>query len=211
MTWKNSGWAHSAVNDFANPTIAVTDTHIIVAYEVRAAGNDPYIEVATAPLLSNGTAFTARSVDHFAVDYEINPHLWSDIHTYSNSSSAYLVCEQVYDAGTNNFNVLFQRTGDDGATWKDLEDPFGAAVTDRFQDPHGCWGEGNAHYLYITAYDETTKTIKLRRSTDWGVTFAAEQNLQTLVQEPAAGPVGSGHRRRRHGRQSACPALLQRP
>jgi hypothetical protein len=188
LTWKDAGFAISSNYHFRNPSIAVTNSHIIIAYEAWEFGAaQPFIQISTAPLLNTGSAFTHHSIlYHYSQDYGRNPHIWTDLHSYPTSSSVYLVYEWLVDAAGTNINVDFQRSGDDGFTWKDHRVLWGDTDLNYHLRPHGCWADATAHYLYVVHYDDTDNTIEMRKSTDWGVTFNAEpgQTLATITNEP---------------------------
>jgi hypothetical protein len=190
LTWQSAGWCWVVGKDLTNPSIAVTGTKIVVAYEVHETGNDPYIEVATADLTNGALAFTAYSINHYAVDNEREPHIWTDMGCLGSANGwVYLVCEQVFDAPTNNINVLFQYSaGTNGTTWTEHETLYGNTNGNEYRHPHGVVGRpaSGTNMTYATAYDNTNNTIVLLRSSDWGATWLAQQNVNTLTTEPVA-------------------------
>jgi len=185
LTWKSQGWIWKTNIDLSDPSIAVTNDTVVVAYVVHPTTGDPYVEVATASL--TGNTWTAHSILHFATVYERRPQIWTDYNVYSSSSSVYLTYEWVVDLPSNNINIGFQRSGTDGATWINRIALIGNTNLDEYLSPSGCFGESNYHRLYVVCYDKTTKTLVLRQSSDWGMTWGSEQNLYTLTYVPNSG------------------------
>ena len=185
LTWSQAGWAWQTGKNLTDSSIAVTDDSIVVAYVVDDGVNDPYIEVSNEQLTAQAVAFSARSVLHSPPNNELDPFIFTDYHIYPTSSSVYLTFEHLYNEAASDINILFERSGDDGDTWKDLSVVFGETVTHQIRDPVGCFGEGTSHYLYVSCYNENTDTIWLRRCTDWGAgSWNSEQSLLTLDFDP---------------------------
>jgi hypothetical protein len=192
LTWKSWGWIYRSETDLSNPAIAVTNVYedyLVVVYEVHESGVAPYIESARERLSIAQPSFSVFSIKHFSPEHELNPHLWCDLHSYPTAGILYLVYEWVQDQAANNVNVVFQRSGNGGQTWRDEEAIWGNADARDHRSPHGCWGEANNHYLYVVSYDRTNKTIDLRRSANWGVDFEDEKHLLTVAAEPTASSV----------------------
>jgi hypothetical protein len=193
LTWKESGYAISSDFHFKNPSIAVTDTHVIIAYEAWAFGAAyPFVQISRGALLGAGAQFTNHSILSWNPDDKTrNPHIWSDLHSYPGSSSVYLVYEWLFNPSANNINVDFQKSGDDGATWNGQRELWGDTDSNAHTRPHGCWGDATGHYLYVVHYDEADNTIEMRKSTDWGASFNAKpgQLLATVTNEPSYGGV----------------------
>ena len=188
LTWNLKGSvAFDPTDDLIQPSIALTNDTIVVAYVVVPTTGYPYVEVATCPM--SGSTFTAHSILHneSPVDYGMRPKLWTDCNIYPSSSSVYLAYEWYVGGSSTNVNAVFQRSGDDGATWKDRYTWIGNTSSDTFITPSGCFGEGNYHMLYVTAFDQTTKTVYLVRSSDWGVTPGVEQAVYTMTNAPNLG------------------------
>jgi hypothetical protein len=189
LAWENFGWVWKTDINLTDPSVYCTNDTVIVAYVVNESGKDPYVETAYRSRAVGYGSMTSVSILHDSPVHELNPFLFGDHEVYPTSSSAYLTFEHLYDDAALNINILFERTGDDGASWKDMSYIFGAGVGDEYRQPFGCFGETTGHYLYIVGYNKTTKTVVLMRSADWGVTWGSQQNLVTLTTEPS-GPGG---------------------
>lgn len=184
LTWKSSGWAWQTGKDLTQPSVAVTDEEIVVAYVVDDHTNPTYVEVANASLTVSGTAFTSHSIIHPFSNPEYDPYIWTDSNIYT-STSVYLVFEEEF--ASNNVNIIFERSADNGDTWKDQVWLWGTGDSDEFIDPHGCFGENNYHMLYVVGYNKTEKTIYLRKCNNWGGgTWDTAQALYTLSYEPGS-------------------------
>ncbi len=172
LTWTGYGYVQNLSASLSQPSIAIgqgaNDT-LIVAYIIDDGTNIPHVETATNPL---GTStFTVQSVSYFDFwESYSKPVVVTDSVKY-NGWYAYLTAEATYSAASQNINVVFWRSVNNGIDWTDPPlVPYGNSDTEAWIDPDVTFGT-NLNEVYIAVYNDTTNNIHTVTSADFGFTF----------------------------------------
>jgi hypothetical protein len=184
-TWGVFISVHADGADLLTPSIAIgtgiTDT-LVLAYIVDDGISAPYPEVATAQLDTSGI-FTTHAVPHQATwEAYAKPVVWTDNPSYY-TWYAYLTCEGVYDSATDNYNVCFWYSSDQGENWVEPSTGFvvvGNLDTLPWRDADGTYGT-TMNRLLLTCYNEDDNTVYCLASDDFGDTWDPDNDLKAIA------------------------------
>jgi hypothetical protein len=182
--WDSFAYVANVDADLENPSISVgegSEDVLVLAYIVDDGITIPYPEVATIPL--TGGVFSIHFVSVYSSwDGYGKPVVWTDSFRH-HGWYAYLTCEAVVDAATENINVCAWRSTVSGNTWSSQKVVFGNYDTDAWIDPDGAYGT-TQNNVYIACYNDTDNTLYTVISIDDGVTYPIEVVIDTLAAEP---------------------------
>ncbi|MFQ5583707.1 MAG: sialidase family protein, partial [Calditrichia bacterium] len=185
-TWTAYGWIDNASYDIMEPSLAIGEGGqdlLVIAYVVQDAV--PYIEVMTTPLVSGtgwSPTFTVPPYLSFWESYT-KPNVWTDSYDWS-TWYIYLTAEAAFNSASSNYNVVFWRSLDYGATWGTSHQvPLGNTDPDAWRDPDGTYGT-TANNLYIGCFNGSDSTLYTLISQDYGNSWSDTVAIYTLPTLP---------------------------
>lgn len=182
-TWDGIGYVSNATADLVDPCIAVGDgigDTVFVAYIVDDGTNDTYPEIARKSLPSGSVTVHSVPIWTSGEGYA-KPVIWTDS-TKHFDWYAYMTCEWIYDAASDNINVACWRCTD-GGTWGNEQVIFGDFDTHAWLDPDGSYGTGQNNN-YICTYDDTDNELHVAISDNDGATYDDFVEAEDVTAEP---------------------------
>ena len=177
-TWSAMGYVRNTSADLKEPSLAVGEGSngdtLLLAYIMDDGSGLPVPEVATTPLGTN--SFSIHSVPIWTSwDGYAKPSICTDAINYS-GWYAYLTCEGIYDAGTDNINGCSFRSQDGGVTWIDEQVPFGDFDTYPWRDTENAFGT-TLDRVFLVTFNDYDDTLYVATSDDYAFTWNKVINI----------------------------------
>lgn len=184
-SWSSFGYIDNSSYNLSQPSLAVgegTQDLLVIAYIVDD-GSTPHVEVATTPLTSFSTTIVTLPYYAFWESYA-KPNVWTDSYEWS-SWYIYLTAEAAFDAAANNYNVVFWRSTDFGATYTDpAQVPLGNTDADGWRDPDGTYGT-TANNIFIATFNSTDNYLYTLISQDYGNSWSDTVQIREVSPLPS--------------------------
>ncbi|MHC4942437.1 MAG: sialidase family protein [Planctomycetota bacterium] len=171
-SWSGFGFVKNDFADLKEPSIAVGEGKggdtLLLAYIMDDGSGFPVPEVATASLATHD--FSVHSVPVWAHwEGYAKPTICTDAVHYA-EWYAYLTCEGIFEAASNNVNVCSWNSDDGGVTWGNDQIVFGGSDTFEWSDPDIAYGT-NMERVFIATHNYDDDTLYTVASDDYAATW----------------------------------------